>query len=192
MHASARARNPTFQLVLKVIAFVLMATAGGGLLATGAVTESAQVLTGGVAGTTTVTACHHTSRSTMCSGSFRADTGFTIPGISIYSGVPKVGSALRGVVGGSRSPEFYPAGNAGPLAPLALFLLDVLVLVTAVVAWPLRWLIHLRRPDVWPVAAPRRYWRGPPLIRGLRLLALGLGTVLLVAIFVGLAGLAAA
>ena len=178
-----------------LVAVLALTGVCGYFLATGVVTDSAAVLVAGIPGRVTVEHCDMQGRNAkakgprQCFGSFTSDSGapqVVLSDVVIQdSGGFQPGQTLHGRVGGAGSNEVYPDGNLVELIPLTLFGGALLGLLTVLVRWPVRSVIHLWRPDIWPY----RVWPAPVprLVRvGARVAAVA-GTVLALLFAVGIA-----
>jgi hypothetical protein len=159
MFTSRRVRPRFWVSIGKVLAIVGLTGFCGLFIVSGTLTDSLAVLAGGIPGHVTVDGCHRSSRSATCHGMFVADDRahpVVIDDAVIEGGgrLP-VGSTVAARAGTADANHVYLGWSLVPLIPLVVFGAGLLLLVTLLVAWPLRAAIHLWRPDVWP------YWVGP-------------------------------
>ena len=148
-------RAPGFRSWIGLLfAIVALAAVCAYFLGPGGVNDSAVTLFGGIPGHATVDQCSGVKGGRRCTSTFVSDTGrprVEIGGVLIEPGGNlRPGTVVAGRVAGADSTQMYAYGSFVQLIPLALFGGALLGLISLLVRFPLRAVIHLVRPDVWP------------------------------------------
>lgn len=138
------------------LAFVIavLAAVCAYFLGPGRMNDSVVTLFGGIPGHATVDECGGVGGGRRCTSTFVSDPGVArveISGVLIEPGSGlQPGATVAGRVAAADSTQMYAYGSVVQLIPLTIFGGALLGLVTLLVRFPLRAVIHLVRPDIWP------------------------------------------
>lgn len=135
-------------------AIAVLAAVCAYFLGPGRVNDSVVTLFGGIPGHATVDECSGVGGGRRCVSTFVSDPGVArlkISGVLIEPGSGlRPGVTVAGRVAAADSVQMYAYGTVVQLVPLTIFGGALLGLITLLVRFPLRAVIHLARPDIWP------------------------------------------